>query len=925
TTRPNGNYPPDPSNLTLSASDRSYFWGAVTTQGYCAEDCHGDTMREIIRTPVQNTDQTPILNWAGTTGFESDGVSPDAVEPGASVTFRVEYKDWDNDAPVSIYVWVDIDNDDLFEAGTERFAMTAVPSQTMPYSYGWDYTKSLTLAKIGDGLVKYYFEATDADGAATGPATQINTLRVVNAIPQLAWTGESWYESDGIHPDTGGDGASFTFRVKYSDGDGEAPGSILLLEDLNNDGVADNSYAMTPVAGGDYLTGKIYTYSKTISYASTDAGAAQYAFSASDGVDAATGDPTGWNSFTVLAGGNSPAVLEWVTDSADCRVDSAKPNTTLQTGTTSFRLKYTDVDDWGAGPGSVTLLLDLDGNGSYDGGSESIAMNWVSAGSDNDWTNGEFYEATGISLTVSGNLKYRFAAVDVGPAGSDTDAAIGDPASSDKYITVYDSSAAKGVRKTPVSSGPVWYNSIQAAIDAVDGAHTVLVDQGTYVEDLYLQSNNGNDDDTTLQSICGADLTTIQATAPTNNVIYLQGVSGTIVIDGFQITGGLSGVSTNYTGAMEIKNSKIHGNDRSGSDGGGIYLGGSVTLQVSDSQIYSNIAGRGAGIAFNGGANPVFTNTTFSNNSAGGAGGAIFLQNITGALTLTNVTITDNTSGAAGGGIYTNGRTINATKCTLSGNQAVGEGGGAYISAASTFDNCVVTDNATTTTRGGGFMVNGGVSLALNNSTLANNTAATLGGGIFSNSGAITLSNSILWNNSSGSASGHAVYSNGGTLTISDAIVQNDGDAELFDEPVFAPASNPPTSSGYLSENDPNFLDAAGRDYHIQPVSDAIDNAGAGALADDRDGNARADADIGAYEYQGSASAVPVLSWTGEADFSADGVNPDRANGGASFEFRIDYTDASGAPPTAMEVWVDANDNGAFEESEKHAMTRLTG
>ncbi|HEC16626.1 MAG TPA: CSLREA domain-containing protein, partial [Sedimenticola sp.] len=48
-------------------------------------------------------------------------------------------------------------------------------------------------------------------------------------------------------------------------------------------------------------------------------------------------------------------------------------------------------------------------------------------------------------------------------------------------------------------------------------------------------------------------------------------------------------------------------------------------------------------------------------------------------------------------------------------------------------------------------------------------------------------------------------------------------------------------------------------------------------------------------------------------------------NGGASFEFRIDYTDASGAPPTAMEVWVDANDNGAFEESEKHAMTRLTG
>jgi len=929
TTKPNGNVPPDPSNLTLSASDRSYFWGNVAGENYCAEACHGGTIYEIIRTPVQNTDQTPILDWAGTTGFENDGVSPDAVEPGATVTFRVEYKDWDNDppdqaVPRSIYVWVDIDNDDLFEAGTEKFVMDEVAGQTMPYSYGWDYTKTMTLSKIGDGLVKYYFEAVDADGSATGPATQVNTLRVVNAIPQLAWTGESWYESDGVHPDTGGDGASFTFRVKYSDGDNEAPSSILMLEDLNNDGTADASYAMTPVAGGDYLTGKIYTYTKTISYASTNAGAAQYAFSASDGVDTATGDPTSWNSFSVLSSSNSPAVLQWMTDSADCRVDSAKPNTTLQSGATEFKLKYTDVDDWGAGPGPVKLLVDLNGNGTYDGGGEEVAMSLIGGGG--NWaTTGEYYTAT-VTPSASGSLKYRFSAVDYGPAGGHSDAAIGDPATTDKYLTIYDSSGTtKGVRKTPVSSGPTWYNTIQAAIDAVDGLHTVLVDQGTYVEDLYLQSNTGDDSDTTLQSICGADLTIVQATAPTNNVMYLQGTLGTIIVDGFQITGGLTGISTNYGGTMDVRNSKIHGNDRSGSDGGGIYLGGSVTLLVSDSEIYSNVAGRGAGVAFNGGSNPVFTNTTFSNNSASSAGGAIFLQNITGALTLTNVTITDNISGAAGGGIYTNGKTINATKCTISGNQATGEGGGVYLSAASTFDNCVVTDNTTTSTRGGGFMVNGGVSLTLNNSTLANNSSSTSGGGIFSNSGTINLTNTILWNNTSGSALGHAVYSNGGTLTITDAIVQNDGDADLFDEPVFAPASNPPTTGGYLSENDPNFSNAAGRDYRILPISDAIDNAGAGALADDRDGNARTDADIGAYEYVGSPGGVPTLAWTAEANFISDGVHPDRAAGGNSFEFKVDYTDAGGAAPAPMEVWIDANDNGAFEEAEKHAMTKLTG
>ncbi len=927
TTRPNGNIPPDPPNLTLSASNRSYFWGPVATYGYCAEQCHGSTIYEVTRTPVQNTEQIPILDWAGTTGFEHDGVSPDAVEPGTNITFRVKYKDWDNDAPDqaaprSIYLWVDIDNDDLFDVGSERFVMDEVAGQTMPYSYGRDYSKSMTLSRVGDGLIKYYFEAVDEDGVATGPATIVNTVRVVNIAPQLVWSGESEYESDGVHPDTGGDGTRLTFRVSYSDGDGEPPASILMLEDLNNDGVADASYAMTPVAGGDYLAGKIYTYTKSVSYASTAAGSAQYAFSASDGMDDAVGDPTRWSSFSVLSSSNSPAVLQWVTDASDCRVDSARPNRTLQSVATEFRLKYTDVDDWGAGPGAVKLLVDLNGNGTYDGGGEEVAMTLVGGGG--NWaTTGEQYTAT-VTPTASGSLKYRFSAIDVGPAGGHADAAIGDPATADKYLTVYDSSGTtKGVRKTPASSGPTWYNSIQAAIDAVDGAHTVLVDQGVYVEDLYLQSNNGNDNDTRLQSICGADLTTIQATAPANNVIYLQGVWGTIIVDGFQITGGLSGISTNYSGTMDVRNSKIHGNNRSGGDGGGIYLGGNVTLRVSDSEIYSNTAGRGGGVAFNGGSNPVFTNTVLSNNSVSNAGGAIFLQNITGALTLTNVTMTDNTAGAAGGALYTNGKSVNATQCSLSGNQAGGEGGAAYVSAASLFDNCVVTDN-TAVGRGGGFMVNGGVSLTLNNSTLANNTASTSGGGIFSNSGTITLTNSILWNNSSGSASGHAVYSNGGTLTITDAIVQNDGDVDLFDEPVFAPASNSPTTGGYLSENDPNFSNAAGRDYHIQPLSDAINHAGTGALADDRDGNARADADIGAYEYQG-INRIPILTWTGESNFTVDAVNPDRAPGGSSFEFRVDYTDAGGVPPASMEVWIDANDNGAFEESEKHTMMKLAG
>ena len=913
---------PDPANLTLSASDGSYFRGGVTTDGFCSSDCHGDTTRIIVRTPIQETDQTPILDWAGTSGFESDGVSPDALDAGGTVTFRVEYKDWDGDAPDqaaprSIYVWVDIDNDDVFEIATERFVLDEVPGQSMPFSYGWDYTTSMVLSKVGDGLIKYYFEAVDADGSATGPATEVNTLRIVNAVPVLNWTAETWYENDGINPNTGGDGASFTFRVTYSDDDSEAPSSILLLEDLDLDGMADNSYAMAEVAGGDYLTGKIHTYSKVVNYADTTAGAAQYAFSASDGADDATGDPTSWNSFTVLSSSNTPAVLQWVTDAAECRTDSAKPNATVQTGTTEFKLKYTDIDDGGSGPVSVTLLVDLDGSGTYDGGAESIAMTWVAAGSDNDWTNGEFYEATGVTPTNFGSLKYQFAAVDDGAL-----AAIGDPTTTDKFLTIYDNSGTtKGVRTAPAAAGS-WYNDIQSAIDAVDGAHTIFVLDGTYTQNISLL--NAIDSGTTLESVCGADLTILKATSNASDAIFLQSLSvgTTTTIDGFQITASDSGINNNSAGIIDIKNSKIHANDNTG-----IYLGSSATLHVSDSEI-SNNTGSGGGVRFNygTGVGHTFTNTLVTGNTSTAEGGGIFVGGIGGTVTLTNVSITDNTAATNGGGLrLTSSATINADKCTISGNRANGgSGGGASVSDPLNLTNCVVSDNSSTID-GGGFYIQGG-SLTFNNSSLINNAAGDQGGGIYMNStGGVALTNSIIWGNAA-VTDGDIAWNNYDILTITDAVIQNDGDPDLDDSPMISPDGLAGTSvTGYLSDVDPNFVDAASQDYRIQPISDALDNAGAGALAEDRDGNVRTAADLGAYEYMGASTAVPVLTWTAETDFVSDGVNPDRADGGSSFEFRVDYTASSGAPPAPMEVWVDADDNGSFDETEKHAMTVLTG
>ncbi|OEU80065.1 MAG: hypothetical protein BA865_02445 [Desulfobacterales bacterium S5133MH4] len=70
---------------------------------------------------------------------------------------------------------------------------------------------------------------------------------------------------------------------------------------------------------------------------------------------------------------------------------------------------------------------------------------------------------------------------------------------------------------------------------------------------------------------------------------------------------------------------------------------------------------------------------------------------------------------------------------------------------------------------------------------------------------------------------------------------------------------------------------------------------------------------------------APTLSWTGNTGFESDGVNPDSAVSGSSFEFQVEYTDADNDAPTIMQVWVDLNDTGDYEETEKFDMTTLGG
>ena len=71
-----------------------------------------------------------------------------------------------------------------------------------------------------------------------------------------------------------------------------------------------------------------------------------------------------------------------------------------------------------------------------------------------------------------GVYDYRFYASD------GTDAAVCDPVATGGVVTVLSTTGRLGVRPG-AETGPVWFGSIQDAIDEVNGTNTVLVYEGT--------------------------------------------------------------------------------------------------------------------------------------------------------------------------------------------------------------------------------------------------------------------------------------------------------------------------------------------------------------------------------------------------------------------------------------------------------------
>ena len=257
----------------------------------------------------------PILAWAGTTGFTSDGINPDLLYnttiSGSTITYQVKYTD--NDSPAPAYPKVHI-----LKSGTEvnSYLMSLTSGIN---STGAIYSFTTVFVQLGNDY-GYWFEGFDVlGGPAYGSPTIIHSGPIVQDVPQLSWTMETGYESDGVNPNLGFDTSVYTYRVKYTDVYNHPPASgyprVHILR--NSADVAGSPFTMNKVSGV-YNTGATYSFSTDVFYSYHD-GNYTYYFEANDSCNwAATGIPTTLQSGPGL---NHNPTLTWAGDSSGYLTD----------------------------------------------------------------------------------------------------------------------------------------------------------------------------------------------------------------------------------------------------------------------------------------------------------------------------------------------------------------------------------------------------------------------------------------------------------------------------------------------------------------------------------------------------------------------------------------------------------------------------
>ena len=168
----------------------------------------------------------------------------------------------------------------------------------------------------------------------------------------------------------------------------------------------------------------------------------------------------------------------------------------------------------------------------------------------------------------------------------------------------------------------------------------------------------------------------------------------------------------------------------------------------------------------------VFTDS-YAGNGASGDGGAIQFD---GPLTVQDSSFTNNRAGGAGGALYggTTGDTATITGSTFTGNKALGDQGGAFYQdeGDTVIRNSTFSNNSSPVETGGAIYVDDG-DLTVEGSTISGNRSGDNGGGLdFESDGDLSVANSTFSGNDATGYYGGAIHTIGsGAVTIAASTI----------------------------------------------------------------------------------------------------------------------------------------------------------
>jgi len=288
---------------------------------------------------------------------------------------------------------------------------------------------------------------------------------------------------------------------------------------------------------------------------------------------------------------------------------------------------------------------------------------------------------------------------------------------------------------------PEEYSTIQGGIGRASNSDTVLVQPGTYVENINFDGKLIIVASLFLTSMEPSDISTtiIDGNSIGSVVTFDSGEDSTAVLIGFTITNGTGfggGIYCNNA-SPSLDNLMISGNSAQSTSGGGI-------------SCYNN-------------SSPILQNVTITANSASG-------------------------SYAHGGGIYCHTSSPSLNNVIISGNYGY-DGGGIYLYDSNPELVYVIITANSSTTWGGGIFLSDSSNPSLVNVTITGNSAQSGygGGGIFCLDSSPTLINSILWNNTP-----QEIYIESGQVvaTYSDIEGGWTGTGNIESDPLFVNPSN---------------------------------------------------------------------------------------------------------------------------------------